>query len=145
MKRFFSLLILAIAIVTTNAQVTPIIEFSPKNYDEVIVLIKKMENISKIEQMEGIKLSSKITTYYDNFIIERNQNSIMIFHNEYYSILNKSIDNLNQVRSELLIQNTNLYKYIVLVISGNENIKSITIEVDPITKASYIQVSYYKL
>ena len=154
MKKLIAILTLTLGVLTANAhqRITPLIDINQKSYDDVVKLIQMIERISYIEKIEGKKLSpEKVTTDYGEFLLERVHNAIKITPVEFTSVLEKCLTrnhqhyNIDEVRTELLIQNANLFEYISQLLSGNARIKNMVIEIDKRTGGSYIRVSYFNL
>lgn len=154
MKRlivFFSLL----SAIAANAQqrITPMIDIDRSTYDEAFELITIMERASYIEKMEGIRLDADLlTTSGGEIMLRREGNSIRIIPVEFTKMLDEHIANPNRrwydidsIRTELIIQNAELFEFISEVLSGNRNIKKICIKMDPRNGGAYIRVDYYRL
>ena len=154
MKRlivFFSLL----SAIAANAQqrITPMIDIDRSTYDEAFELITIMERASYIEKMEGIRLDADLlTTSGGEIMLRREGNSIRIIPVEFTKMLDEHIANPNRrwydidsIRTELIIQNAELFEFMSEVLSGNRNIKKICIKMDPRNGGAYIRVDYYRL
>ena len=154
MKRlivFFSLL----SAIAANAQqrITPMIDIDRSTYDEAFELITIMERASYIEKMEGIRLDADLlTTSGGEIMLRREGNSIRIIPVEFTKMLDEHIANPNRrwydidsIRTELIIQNAELFEFMSEVLSGNRNIKKICIKMDPRNGGAYIRVDYYIL
>ena len=154
MKRlivFFALL----SAIAANAQqrITPMIDIDRSTYDEAFELITIMERASYIEKMEGIRLDADLlTTSGGEIMLRREGNSIRIIPVEFTKMLDEHIANPNRrwydidsIRTELIIQNAELFEFMSEVLSGNRNIKKICIKMDPRNGGAYIRVDYYRL
>lgn len=154
MKKLITFLIMMLTAINITAQqrIKPIIEINQRTYDEVVELLNIMERTSFIERMEGIKLDANLlTTSGGEIILRKEGNSINITHAEFSKMLDEHIANPNQrwydidsIRTELHLQNAELYDYLYRMLSRNPHIKNIYIKVNQ-SGASYIQVKYYKL
>lgn len=155
MKRFITILVFASLAFLANAQhrIVPVTEVCRGTYEEVIGLISLMERIYAIERMEGIKLDANyMNTHAGEFMLMRDVNSINIAHKEFTVMLNDHIDHPNRryydtksIATELLIQNVKLFEYLSEHLQKNNRIKTMHIEVEPKSGASYIRITYYKL
>ena len=155
MKRFILILTLALTAFVSSAQhrIVPVHEVDHRTYQEVEDLIFLMQRTAVIERMEGIKLdANQITTCGGEFMLVRDVNSINIAHGEFTRMLNDHIAHPNRrwydlkaISTELLIQNVKLFEYMSERLSGNHHIKSMHIEVDPKSGASYIRINYHRL
>ena len=154
MKKLITFLIMMLIAINITAQqrIKPMIEINQRTYDEVVELLNLMERTSYIEKMEGIKLDANLlTTSGGEIRLHKEGNSINITHTEFSKMLDEHTANPNRrwydidsIRTELLIQNANLYDYLYRMLSGNPHIKNIYIKVNQ-SGASYIQVKYHKL
>lgn len=154
MKRLIVIFSLLSAI-AANAQqrITPMIDIDRSTYDEAFELITIMERASYIEKMEGIRLDADLlTTSGGEIMLRREGNSIRIIPVEFTKMLDEHIANPNRrwydidsIRTELIIQNAELFEFISEVLSGNRNIKKICIKMDPRNGGAYIRVDYYRL
>ena len=155
MKRFILILTLSLTAFMSSAQhrIVPVMEVNNRTYEEVIDLLNMMERAVQIERIEKIKLDANhMTTYGGEFLLIRDVHSINIFHTEFSNMLNKHLADPNRswydpkaIRTELLIQNVKLFEYMSERLSGNHHIKSMHIEVEPKSGASYIRVNYHRL
>lgn len=154
MKRLIVIFALLSAI-AANAQqrITPMIDIDRSTYDEAFELITIMERASYIEKMEGIRLDADLlTTSGGEIMLRREGNSIRIIPVEFTKMLDEHIANPNRrwydidsIRTELIIQNAELFEFMSEVLSGNRNIKKICIKMDPRNGGAYIRVDYYRL
>ena len=154
MKRLIVIFSLLSAI-AANAQqrITPMIDIDRSTYDEAFELITIMERASYIEKMEGIRLDADLlTTSGGEIMLRREGNSIRIIPVEFTKMLDEHIANPNRrwydidsIRTELIIQNAELFEFMSEVLSGNRNIKKICIKMDPRNGGAYIRVDYYRL
>ena len=155
MKRFILILTLSLTAFVSSAQhrIVPVMEVNNRTYEEVIDLLNMMERVSVVEKLEGIKLDANhLTTRLGEFMLVRDVNSINITHTEFTKMLNDHISHPNRrwydlkaIRTELLIQNVKLFEYMSERLSGNHHIKSMYIEVDTKSGASYIRINYHRL
>lgn len=155
MRRFILILTLALTAFVSSAQhrIVPVLEINNRTYEEVIYLINMMERASVVEKLEGIKLDANhLTTRLGEFMLVRDVNSINITHTEFTKMLNDHIAHPNRrwydlkaISTELLIQNVKLFEYLSTHLQGNHHIKSMHIEVEPKSGASYIRINFYKL
>jgi hypothetical protein len=155
MKRFITILVFASLAFLANAQhrIVPVLEINDRTYEEVEDLILLMQRTAVIERMEGIKLdANQMTTCCGEFMLVRDVNSINIAHGEFTRMLNDHIVHPNHrwydlkaITTELLIQNVKLFEYLSTDLQGNPHIKSMHIEVDHKSGASYIRINFYKL
>jgi len=155
MKRFILILTLALTAFVSSAQhrIVPVLEVNNKTYEEVEDLIFLMQRTAVIERMEGIKLdANQMTTCCGEFMLVRDVNSINIAHGEFTRMLNDHIvhpihrwHDPKAISTELLIQNVKLFEYLSTNLQGNHHIKSMHIEVEPKSRASYIRIDFYKL
>jgi hypothetical protein len=155
MKRFITILVFTSLAFLVNAQhrIRPVVEITQNTYEEVIDLLNMMERVYAVERLEGIKLDANhLTTRLGEFMLVRDVNSINITHTEFTKMLNDHIAHPNRrwydlkaIRTELLIHNVKLFEYLSTDLQGNHHIKSMHIEVDPKSGASYIRVNYHRL
>ena len=155
MKRYILILTLALTAFVSSAQnrIVPVIEINNRTYEEVLNLINMMERAVQIERIEKIKLDANhLTTRLGEFMLVRDVNSINITHTEFTKMLNDHIAHPNRrwydlksISTELLIQNVKLFEYMSERLSGNHHIKTMHIEVDPKSGASYIRINYHRL
>jgi len=155
MKRFITILILTLTAFVSSAQhrIVPLLDINHKTYEEAIELLNMMERSAFIEKMEGIKMDFNLaTTSGGEIILQKDGNSINIMHGEFTKMIEESIANphrrwydIDSIRTELIIQNVEMFEYISMVLSGNRHIKNMYIKTDPRTGVSYIRVNYYKL
>lgn len=154
MKRLIIILALLSAI-AANAQqrIIPWLDIDRTTYDEAFELITIMERASFIEKMEGIRMDADlVTTSGGEIMLRREGNSIRIIPVEFTKMLDEHIANPNRrwydidsIRTELIIQNAEMFDYISRRLSGNRNIKKICIKMDPRNGGAYIRVDYYRL
>jgi hypothetical protein len=153
MKRFILILTFVLTAFVSSAQNR--IDLNNRIYKEIEDLIFLMQRTAVIERMEGIKLdANQMTTCCGEFMLVRDLNSINITHWKFTRMLNDHIANPNyrwhdikSIRTELLIQNVKLFEYLSSDLQRNHNIKSMHIEVEPKSGASYIciNLNFYKL
>lgn len=154
MKRLIVIFALLSAI-AANAQqrIIPMVDINQDTYEEVLELITMMERASYIERMEGVKLDADLlTTSGGEILLRREGNSIRIIPMEFTKMLDEHIANPNRrwhdidsIRTELIIQNAEMFDYISRRLSANRRIKNMYIKMDPQTGGAYIRVEYYRL
>ena len=155
MKRLIVILAMLLSAIAANAQqrITPMIDIDRMTYNEAFELITIMERASFIEKMEGIRLDADlVTTSGGEIMLRREGNSIRIIPVEFTKMLDEHIANPNRrwydidsIRTELIIQNANLFEFMSEMLSGNRNIKKMCIKMDPRNGGVYICVDYYRL
>ena len=154
MKRlivFFALL----SAIAANAQqrILPMVDVNQETYEEVLELITMMERASYIERMEGVKLdANRATTYGGEILLMKETNSIKIIHVEFTRLLQDHITDVSRrwypienIRTELIIQNAEMFNYISRRLSANRRIKNMYIKMDPQTGGAYIRIDYHNL
>lgn len=154
MKRFIVIFALLSAI-ATNAQqrIAPMVDINYGTYEEVLELITMMERSSYIERMEGVKLDAdRMTTYGGEILLIKETNSIKIIHVEFTRLLNEHLTDVSRrwypiesIRTELIIQNAEMFDYISRRLSANRRIKNMYIKMDPQTGGAYIRIDYHNL
>ena len=155
MKRLIVIIAMLLSAIATNAQqrIVPMIEINRGTYEEVLKIITMMERASFIEKMEGIRLDADlVTTSGGEILLRREGNSISAIPVEFTKMLDKHIANPNRrwydidsIRTELIIQNAEMFEYMSESLSGNRNIKKICIKMDPRTGGAYIRIDYHRL
>lgn len=155
MKRFILILTLALAAITSNAQMRmrPVHEVDRRTYQEVVDIIFLMERTSAVERMENIKLDDDlISTSGGEFMLQKDENSIKITHQELMEALDDHVTNtrrrwysIENIRTELILQNAKLYEYMLEELEGNRRIKNMYIKTDLRTGGTYIRIDFYKL
>lgn len=155
MKRLIVIIAMLLSAIAANAQqrITPMIDIDRTTYDEVFELITIIERASFIEKMEGIGLDADLlTTSGGEIMLRREGNSIRIIPVEFTKMLDEHISNPNRrwhdidsIRTELIIQNAEMFEYISRRLSGNRNIKKICIKMDSRTGGAYIRIDYHNL
>lgn len=154
MKRlivFFALL----SAIAANAQqrILPMVDVNQETYEEVLELITMMERASYIERMEGVKLdTNRVTTYGGEILLMKETNSIKIIHVEFTRLLQDHITDVSRrwypiesIRTELILQNAEMFNYISRKLSANRRIKNMYIKMDPQTGGAYIRIDYHNL
>lgn len=154
MKRlivFFALL----TAIAANAQqrIVPMVDVNYGTYEEVLELITMMEHASYIEKMEGVRLDAdRATTYGGEILVMKETNSIKIIHVEFTRLLHDHITDVSRrwysienIRTELIIQNAEMFDYISRRLSANRRIKNMYIKMDPQTGGAYIRIDYHNL
>ena len=154
MKRFIVIFALLSAI-ATNAQqrIAPMVDINYGTYEEVLELITMMERSSYIERMEGVKLDAdRMTTYGGEILLIKETNSIKIIHVEFTRLLNEHLTDVSRrwypiesIRTELIIQNAEMFDYISRRLSANRRIKNMYIKMEPQTGGAYIRIDYHNL
>lgn len=154
MKRLIVVLALLTAI-AANAQqrIIPMVDVNYGTYEEVLELITMMERASYIERMEGVRLDAdQMTTYGGEILVMKETNSIKIIHVEFTRLLHDHITDVSRrwysienIRTELIIQNAEMFDYISRRLSANRRIKNMYIKMDPQTGGAYIRIDYHNL
>lgn len=154
MKRFIVIFALLSAI-AANAQqrIIPMVDVNCDTYEEVLELITMMERASYIERMEGVRLDAdQMTTYGGEILMIKETNSIKIIHVEFTRLLHDHITDVSRrwypiesIRTELIIQNAEMFDYISRRLSANRRIKNMYIKMDPQTGGAYIRIDYHNL
>lgn len=154
MKRFIVIFALLSAI-AANAQqrIIPMVDVNYDTYEEVLELITMMERSSYIERMEGVRLDAdQMTTYGGEIQMIKETNSIKIIHVEFTRLLHEHITDVSRrwypiesIRTELIIQNAEMFDYISRRLSANRRIKNMYIKMDPQTGGAYIRIDYHNL
>lgn len=154
MKRLIVILALLTAI-AANAQqrIVPMVDVNYGTYEEVLELITMMERASYIERMEGVRLDAdRATTYGGEILLMKETNSIKIIHVEFTRLLQDHITDVSRrwysienIRTELIIQNAEMFDYISRRLSANRRIKNMYIKMDPQTGGAYIRIDYHNL
>lgn len=154
MKRFIVVFALLSAI-AANAQqrIIPMVDVNYDTYEEVLELITMMERASYIERMEGVRLDAdQMTTYGGEILMIKETNSIKIIHIEFTRLLHDHITDVSRrwypiesIRTELIIQNAEMFDYISRRLSANRRIKNMYIKMDPQTGGAYIRIDYHNL
>lgn len=154
MKNIILILSLLSAI-AANAQqrIDPIVDINQETYEAALEIITMMERSSFIEKMEGVKLESdRMTTSGGEILVMKESNSIKIIHVEFTRMLHEHITDVSRrwypiesIRTELIIQNAEMFKYISRRLSANRRIKNMYIKMDPQTGGAYIRIDYYNL
>lgn len=155
MKRFITILVLVLTAITSNAQMRmrPVHEVDNKTYQEVVDIIFLIEQTSAVERMENIKLDNDmISTSVGEFMLQKDENSINIMHQELMKALYDHVTNtmrrwysIENIRTELILQNAKLYEYMLEKLDGNRRIKNMYIKTDIRTGGTYIRIDFYKL
>lgn len=154
MKRLIVILAMLSAI-AANAQqrIIPMVNVNYDTYEEVLELITMMERASYIERMEGVRLDAdRMTTYGGEVLMIKETNSIKIIHVEFTRLLHEHITDVSRrwypiesIRTELIIQNAEMFNYISRRLSANRRIKNMYIKMDPQTGGAYIRIDYHNL
>lgn len=155
MKRFILILTLALTAITSNAQMRmrPVHEVDHRTYQEVVDIIFLMERTSAVERMEKIKLDDDlISTSGGEYMIQKDENTIKVMHQELMEALDDHVTNtrrrwysIENIRTELILQNAKLYEYMLEELEGNRRIKNMYIKTDLRTGGTYIRIDFYKL
>jgi hypothetical protein len=154
MKQLIVIFALLTAI-AANAQqrIVPMVDVNYGTYEEVLELITMMEHASYIEKMEGVRLDAdRATTYGGEILLMKETNSIKIIHVEFTRLLHDHITDVSRrwysienIRTELIIQNAEMFDYISRRLSANRRIKNMYIKMDPQTGGAYIRIDYHNL
>jgi hypothetical protein len=154
MKRLIVILALLSAI-AANAQqrILPMVDINQETYEAALEIITMMERVSFIEKMEGIKLDAdRATTSGGEILVMKENNSIKIIHVEFTRLLHEHITDVSRrwypiesIRTELIIQNAEMFNYISRRLSANRRIKNMYIKMDPQTGGAYIRIDYHNL
>lgn len=154
MKRLIVIFALLSAI-AANAQqrIIPMVDVNYDTYEDVLELITMMERASYIERMEGVRLDAdQMTTYGGEILLMKETNSIKIIHVEFTRLLHEHITDVSRrwypiesIRTELIIQNAEMFDYISRRLSANRRIKNMYIKMDPQTGGAYIRIDYHNL
>ena len=155
MKRFITILVFASLAFLANAQMRmrPVHEVDHRTYQEVVDIIFLMERTSAVERMEKIKLDDDlISTSGGEFLLQKDENTIKIMHQELMEALDDHVTNtrrrwysIENIRTELILQNAKLYEYMLEELEGNRRIKNMYIKTDLRTVGTYIRIDFYKL
>ena len=155
MKRFIIILVLTLTALSSSAQhrIVPVLDINQKTYDDAIEILNMMERSAFIEKMEELNLNFDMaSTSGGEILLQRDGNSINIIHRELTKMIEENIANphrrwndIDSIRTELIIQNVKMFEYISAVLSENRHIKNMYIKTDPRTGVSYIRINYYKL
>lgn len=155
MKRLILILALMLSAIAANAQqrILPMMDINRGTYEAALEIITVMERASFIERMEGIRMDAdRVTTPGGEILVMKEKNSIKIIHVEFTRMLDEHITNPNRrwhnidsIRTELIIQNAEMFNYISGRLSANRRIKNMYIKMDPQTGGAYIRVDYYRL
>lgn len=154
MKRLILILALLSAI-AANAQqrILPMININQETYEAALEIITMMERTSFIERMEGVKLGAdRVTTSGGEILVMKETNSIKIIHVEFTRMLHEHITDVSRrwypienIRTELIIQNAEMFNYISRRLSANRRIKNMYIKMDPQTGGAHIRIDYHNL
>lgn len=155
MKKLIVILAMMLSAIAANAQqrIIPMVEINQGTYEDALEIITLMERASFIERTEGVRLdANRITTSGGEILIMREINSIKIIHVEFTRMLHEHITDVSRrwypiesIRTELIVQNAEMFKYISRRLSANRRIKNMHIKMDPQTGGAYIRVEYYNL
>ncbi len=155
MKKYILIIIIMLSALAANAQqrIRPMVVINRSTYAEVVDLVNIMARASFIEKMEGIALDANlVTTRGGEVVILKDGNSIKIIPVEFSKMLDSHIANPNRrwnntetIRTELILQVSEMYNYIYDMLSGNRNIKNMYIKVDQRTGGAYIRIDFFKM
>ena len=155
MKRLITTLALTLMVFVANAQfrISPMVNINVGIYNEVLEIITIMERASFIEKVEGMKLDTptdRMATSGGEVLIQKGTNYIKIYPAEFTRMLNDYLCYPNRrwypiesIRSELMVQNVDMYDYICRYLSANRRIKNVYIKIDPMNGGSYIVIDYH--
>lgn len=155
MKRVYLILMFGLLAFTANAQqrINPMLDITPKTYEEAIELLMVMDRTMLIERLEGIRLKNDhLTTHYGEIDLRRNSgNSVRISIAEFTDMLNDHISypsrriyEISSIQTELILQTTDLYKYMSKRLMRNNRIRSMRISIDERTGGAYIEVIFHR-
>ena len=157
MKRLITTLALTLMVFIANAQfrISPMVNINVGIYNEVLEIITIMERESFIEKVEGVKLNTptdRMATSGGEVLIQKGTNYIKIYPAEFTRMLNDYLCYPNRrwypiesIRSELMVQNVDIYDYICRYLSANRRIKNVYIKIDPMNGGSYIVIYYHHI
>ena len=155
MKRVYLILMFGLLAFTANSQqrINPMLDITPKTYEEAIELLMVMDRTMLIERLEGIRLKNDhLTTHYGEIDLIRNGgNSVRISIAEFTDMLNDHISypsrriyEISSIQTELILQTTDLYKYMSKRLMRNNRIRSMRISIDERTGGAYIEVIFHR-
>lgn len=154
MKRFITILVFTLMAFVANAQfrITPMVDINLRTYNETLEIVSIMERASFIEKIEGVRLEgnpNRMTTSGGEVVIQKGTNYIKIIPVEFTKMLNDYLCYPNRrwyplesIRSELMVQNVDMYDYICRYLTANRRIKNVYIKIDPMNGGSYIIINY---
>lgn len=155
MKRVFTTIVLVLMVLSANAQqrIFPLYDITSRTYDDALELMSVMERSSFIERMENVDLNAdRFTTSGGEILIEKDRNAIKVIHVEFTNMIQDAIRNPSQrfhpiedLRTELIVQNSRMFEYIYERLYSNRNVKNIHIKIEPHSGISYIRVEYHNL
>ena len=155
MKRVFTTLVLVLMVLSANAQqrIFPLYDITSRTYDEALELMSVMERSAFIERMENVDLNAdRFTTSGGEILLVKDRNAIKVIHVEFTNMIQDAIRNASQrfhpiedLRTELIVQNSRMFEYIYERLYSNRNVKNIYIKIEPHSGISYIRVEYHNL
>lgn len=112
-----------------------------------------MERSAFIERMENVDLNAdRFTTSGGEILLVKDRNAIKVIHVEFTNMIQDAIRNASQrfhpiedLRTELIVQNSRMFEYIYERLYSNRNVKNIYIKIEPHSGISYIRVEYHNL
>ena len=155
MKRLITTLVFTLVVFVANAQyrISPMVDINVGIYNEVLEIVTLMERASFIEKVEGVKLDTptdRMSTSGGEVLLQKGTNYIKIYPaeftrmiNDYLCYPNRRWYPLESIRTELMVQNVDMFDYITRYLSSNRRIKNVYIKIDQVTGASYILIDYH--
>lgn len=143
MKRLFLFFTLIVMAFSMNAQmrIVPMREITQRTYEEVVEIVDRII-YDKHEH------SDYFTTRCGEVIIEKESRIIVKISiaeftemlNEHISTPSRRIYGIGDIQTELIVQTSDLYKYISIRLSRNRMVKNIKIKINSRTGGAYIQI-----
>ena len=155
MKKLFFILTLVILSLTANAQIRikPTVSITNQSYDEAIELVLMMYTNIQLEKYDGIYMdrNAYYTTRYGEFIVQREgSRSIKISNGEFTALLDdhvfypsRRIYNTTIVKTELILQTSELYKNLSNRLARDKRIREICIMIDQRTGGAYVRITFF--
>jgi predicted protein tyrosine phosphatase len=113
-----------------------------------------MDRTAYIEKLEGIDLDNEyLTTSYGEISLRQDgKKSIRITIVEFTKMLiehnshaNKRFYSIDKIKTELILQTSDMYEYMSRQLVRNPRVKNMYIKIDQKTGGAYIQVDFYKM
>jgi hypothetical protein len=155
MKKLFLILAFMLSAIATDAQqrIIPMMDITNDTYDEAIELLQLMDRTAYIEKLEGIDLDNEyLTTSYGEISLRQDgKKSIRITIVEFTKMLsehshtNKRFYGIDKIKTELILQTSDMYEYMSRQLVRNPRVKNMYIKIDQKTGGAYIQVDFYKM